>query len=150
MHRLIRVTALLAVAAFAPCLSTPSHAAAAAPVGFWLTYDDDGAATGKVELWQQNDLLYGKIVAIDDPSKAHLTCTKCRDDRRDAPLLGLQFIRGLHQDGESWTGGEILDPKTGEVYRCTLRVIDGGEKLLVRGFLGISLFGRSQTWRRAG
>jgi uncharacterized protein (DUF2147 family) len=150
MHRPIRLTAILALAAASLCVATVSSAAAVAPAGLWLTYDDDGVATGKVELWKQDDLLYGKIVAIDDPSKAHLTCTKCRDDRRDAPLLGLQFIRGLHQDGESWTGGEILDPKTGEVYRCTLRVIDGGEKLLVRGFLGISLFGRSQTWKRAG
>jgi uncharacterized protein (DUF2147 family) len=123
--------------------------ASTSPVGTWHTIDEDGHATGTVQLWEQDSLLYGRIVAIDDPVKAHYVCRDCTDDRKNAPLLGLQFMRGLHEDGDHWDGGEILDPRTGQTYRCTIRVIDGGEKLLVRGFLGISLFGRTQTWTRA-
>jgi uncharacterized protein (DUF2147 family) len=65
-------------------------------------------------------------------------------------VIGLDIIRGLHQDGEQWSGGEILDPENGATYRCSIRVEDGGRKLVVRGYVGFSLLGRSQTWLRAG
>jgi len=149
MKRSFVLSGLIAMASFPAVRVSPALAASLSPVGMWATFDDDGQRTGKVELWEQNDLLYGRIVAIDDPAKAHLICLKCTDDRKDAPLLGLQFMRGLHKDGDEWNGGQILDPKTGSIYRCTLRVLDDGRKLQVRGFLGISLFGRSQIWVRA-
>ena len=93
-------------------------------------------------------MLYGDVASIADPAKARATCNLCEDDRKDKPVVGLQIIRGLRADGAEWDGGEILDPKKGKIYRCSMRMEDGGQKLLVRGYIGISLIGRTQTWVR--
>jgi len=61
-------------------------------------------------------------------------------------MIGLTIITGLHREGDHWGGGQILDPKNGSVYRCRIRAIDSGRKLELRGYLGISLLGRTQTW----
>ena len=81
----------------------------------------------------------------DDPGTV---CTKCADDRRNEPLLGLTFIRGMKRNGLKYEGGEILDPEEGKIYRCKLHPIDNGTRLEVRGFIGISLLGRTQVWER--
>ena len=62
----------------------------------------------------------------------------------------MKILRGLRWDGEEYSGGEILDPDDGSVYRCKLRVTGAGQKLEVRGFIGISLFGRTQIWLQIG
>ena len=135
--------------ASALCLATAvALAAPTSPVGTWLTFDDDGHESGKVEIVEQGGLLYGRIVGIDDSAKRAGRCDKCGDDRHGQPAMGLQILRGMRADGERWDGGEILDPETGSTYRCTMRVSEDGARLVVRGFIGVSLFGRSQTWRR--
>ena len=76
-------------------------------------------------------------------------CDKCTDDRKDKPIAGLQIIRGVKaEDSGAWGGGEILDPNNGKTYRTRLKLVDGGKKLEVRGYIGAPLFGRSQTWVR--
>ena len=132
-------------------LLTPGWAFAAAPtpVGTWRTFDDeDGKESGTVTIFDRGGVLYGDVTSIADPAKAHATCLLCTDDRKDKPVVGLQIIRGLKPDGAEWDGGEVLDPKKGKVYRCSMRMEDGGQKLLVRGYIGISLIGRTQTWVR--
>jgi uncharacterized protein (DUF2147 family) len=119
------------------------------PVGVWRTFDDDGKETGKVEIFEQGGKLYGRIVGIVDPEKAKGVCFKCTDDRKDKPAMGLEIIRGLKPDGDAWDGGDILDPENGKVYSCSARVEDGGDTLRLRGYIGISLLGRTQTWKRA-
>lgn len=122
----------------------------ASPVGTWRTFSDrTGQESGQVQIWDQAGLLYGRIVGIRDPAKRDVVCDKCTDDRRGQKVMGMQIIRGMKPDGTQWDGGEILDPETGSTYRCLMRLADGGRKLIVRGFIGISLFGRSQTWLRA-
>ncbi len=119
------------------------------PVGAWRTISDTtGRESGRVEIWAQDGRLYGRVSFILDPAKRHAVCVKCTDDRRDRPVLGMQIIRGMRPDGAHWDGGEILDPETGQTYRCSMRLSDGGRKLVVRGYVGLSLFGRSQTWIR--
>jgi len=75
-------------------------------------------------------------------------CAKCSDERRDQPVVGMEILRHLRPDGDEWSGGEILDPENGKTYRAKLKLADGGQTLVVRGYIGISLFGRSQTWIR--
>ena len=75
-------------------------------------------------------------------------CDLCTDERHGKPKLGLVIIRNMQADGDEWTGGDILDPDNGKVYRCRLRVVDDNRTLEVRGFIGFSLFGRTQTWER--
>ncbi len=119
-------------------------------IGLWRTVDDrTGSERGVVRVFEYNGALYGRIERIFDPAQAALTCVKCADERRDKPLLGLNFLRGLRPDGkDAWSGGEIVDPETGSVYRASARLTDGGDKLVVRGYLLIGLLGRSQTWTR--
>jgi uncharacterized protein (DUF2147 family) len=135
-----------------PLLALPLVVGAApadSPVGLWRTFDDHtGKPRGLVRIYQQGGVLYGDVAATVDPADATRACDLCTDDRRGKPVLGLNIIRGLKPDGENWDGGTILDPQTGSVYRCTLRLTDGGTRLVVRGYLGISLLGRSQTWIR--
>ena len=116
-------------------------------VGRWLTIDDDGKTPRSiVAIYERGGKLYGRVVEILDPAKRDGICDLCTDDRKDRPLLGLEIIRGLEPDGEAWSGGTIVDPKSGRIYRCEIRADDGF--LDVRGYIGVSLFGRSQRWRR--
>ena len=131
----------------------PTWAAAqgTSPVGLWRTFDDHtGKERGIVQIWEQNGLLFGSVVSTVDPEEGKRTCEKYPGDRKNQPVIGLKIIRGLHQNGGEWSGGEILDPETGWTYRCSMRLEDEGRKLVVRGYLGFSLLGRSQTWIRRG
>ncbi len=133
-------------------LPTLAAAQPATPVGIWRTFDDrTGRERGAVAIEQQGSVLTGRIIDTADPADASRVCGNCKDARKDRPIVGLVILTGMRPDGDEWTGGEILDPETGSVYRCTLRLEAGGTKLNVRGYVGLSLFGRSQTWiRRAG
>jgi len=124
--------------------------AQSSPVGLWRTIDD---ATGKtksvVRIVENAGVLSGRVEQILDPDPGwDGRCEKCRDERKDQPVLGMVILTNLRKSGDEYTGGEILDPENGNVYRCRLRVIEGGQKLEVRGFIGISLFGRTQVWLR--
>lgn len=134
---------LLSAAAFA--------ADPVSPLGVWKTIDDaTGQQRGLVELYMEGDELKGRILdtfpAPGEP--ADPVCLKCGGERKDQPVKGMTFLWGLTRDGDQWRGGEILDPANGQVYDAKLKVIDDGGKLEVRGFLGLSLLGRTQTWLR--
>jgi uncharacterized protein (DUF2147 family) len=75
-------------------------------------------------------------------------CTKCSGELKDKQILGMTMLTNLRQDGDEYTGGEILDAKNGQVYKSKVKVIEGGKKLSVRGYIGIPLIGRSQVWVR--
>ncbi|MCG2792997.1 MAG: DUF2147 domain-containing protein [Weeksellaceae bacterium] len=115
--------------------------------GKWKTVDDEtGKAKSIVEIWKKSDgKYYGKInQLLDKPENAN--CVACKDDRKNKPLIGLEIIRGLKKEGDEFTGGTITDPKKGKTYKCT--ITRSGDKLNVRGYLGISLLGRDQTWSK--
>ncbi|MGI4951122.1 MAG: DUF2147 domain-containing protein, partial [Janthinobacterium lividum] len=115
----------------------------------WRTMDDKtGKETGAVRIFESGGALYGRIERITDPARAGLSCVKCSDDRKNKPLIGLDIMRGLKRDGDVWDGGTILDPETGSIYKSSVRLDGDGQKLVMRGYLGVSLLGRSQTWIR--
>ncbi|HEY0205807.1 MAG TPA: DUF2147 domain-containing protein [Acetobacteraceae bacterium] len=147
----MRVLLIPAVLCGALALSGAASAqGAGSPVGLWRTMDDKtGKETGAVRIFESGGALYGRIERITDPARAGLSCIKCSDDRKNKPLIGLDIMRGLKRDGDAWDGGTILDPETGGTYKSSVRLDDGGQKLVVRGYLGVSLLGRSQTWIRA-
>lgn len=117
-------------------------------VGKWKTIDDEtGQAKSVVEIYEQNGKIYGKVVEILNPAKKEAKCTKCKGADKDKPIDGLIIIKGLTKDGDEYTDGDILDPNKGKLYSCTIK-LDGKDKLDVRGYMGISLLGRSQTWTR--
>jgi uncharacterized protein (DUF2147 family) len=118
------------------------------PVGVWKTIDDKtGSPKALVRVFERNGELFGKIDAGLDGRKDRV-CELCKDERKNQPIVGMEIIRHMKKSGDEYAGGEILDPDTGKVYRCKLRVEDAGKKLDVRGFLGFSLLGRTQTWVR--
>ncbi|MEK8180063.1 DUF2147 domain-containing protein [Flavobacterium buctense] len=116
--------------------------------GRWITIDDEtGNKKGIVEIFEENGKVYGKIIEILEPEHRKRKCSKCEGVNKDKPILGLTIIKGLTKKGDTYDGGEITDPKNGKTYRCKI-TLDGKDKLIVRGYLGISLFGRSQVWIR--
>lgn len=115
--------------------------------GKWKTIDDETKqAKSIVEIYKKSDgKYYGKVSQLlikpADPN-----CTVCKDDRKGKPILGMEIIRGLKKDDDEFTGGTITDPKTGKTYKCT--ITRDGDKLNVRGYIGLSLIGRTQTWQK--
>ena len=134
----------LAFAFFALLFSVLSYAQIE---GKWKTIDDEpGKPKSIVEIFKKSDgKYYGKIVQLLQKPENN-NCVKCTDDRKNKPLVGLEIIRGLKKDGSEFTDGTITDPKKGKTYKCT--VTRNGDKLNVRGYVGISLIGRNQTWHR--
>jgi uncharacterized protein (DUF2147 family) len=122
--------------------------AAATPAGRWRTVDDKtGKAKAIIVLYEEKGLLFGRVETLVDPDAVKI-CDKCSDERKGQAVTGMVVVRRMKKDGDEYTGGDILDPKNGSVYRCKMRLVDQGRKLSVRGYLGFSVFGRSQTWIR--
>jgi uncharacterized protein (DUF2147 family) len=115
--------------------------------GKWKTIDDEtGKAKSIVEVTKRSDgKYYGKVLQLLI-KPANPNCIDCKDDRKNKPILGMEVIRGLKKDGNEFTGGTITDPKTGKTYKCT--ITRSGDKLNVRGYVGFSLIGRTQTWHK--
>jgi uncharacterized protein (DUF2147 family) len=121
----------------------------ASPVGVWRTIDDKtNKPRALVQIFARDGLLFGKVTSILDAQYADARCAGCSDDRKGQPVMGLEIIRDMKPDGERWDGGTILNPQTGDVYHCKMHLGPDGQTLVVRGFIGFSLIGRSQTWQR--
>jgi|SRR5690606_9927051 len=117
-------------------------------VGKWKTIDDEtGEAKSIVEIYEKNGKIYGKVIDILNPAKKNAVCKECKGADKNKPILGLVILKDLTKEGNEWTGGQILDPNKGKLYKCTV-TLEGKDKLNVRGYVGISLIGRTQTWHR--
>ena len=144
----------LAVACLLAGAALTAAAQATSPAGLWRTIDDSSKKDKSlVRIVEANGVYTGKVEKIVDPdSPKDAVCKDCSDERKDKPILGMTIIRNMKQSGDDKTvfeGGDILDPNNGKVYKSKMKLIDGGSKLEVRGFIGISLLGRTQTWVRA-
>ncbi|MDX2346742.1 MAG: DUF2147 domain-containing protein [Legionella sp.] len=122
---------------------------AKAPVGDWITIDDKtGKKRSEVHLSLNHDELSGKITRVYAETGDTGICKLCPGAFKNKPIKNLMFIWGLKEHkGGSWGGGEILDPKTGKIYHA--RMIQKGNKLYVRGYVGLPILGRTQIWERA-
>ncbi len=146
----IRKWAGAGVGATLLALAWTGLAAAASPVGLWQTIDDEtGKPKALVEIKNNDGVLSGRIVRLLNPSKPNPTCDKCSGDKKGQPITGMEILWGLKKDGADWSGGQILDPQKGKVYGAKLKPSEDGKSLSVRGFMGVSLLGRTQTWHRA-
>ncbi len=132
------------------CLALPALAATDSPVGRWQTIDDEtGKPKSIVEITDNGGELQGKVVKLINPSKPNPTCDKCEGERQGKPIEGMTILWGIRKDGDSWGGGKIIYPEKGKVYGAKLTPSAGGEKLQVRGYMGISMLGRTQEWVKA-
>lgn len=148
-HTVIRSLLAVALLATGPL----AWADNASPVGLWKTIDD-GSKKEKslVRIADSGGVLVGKIEKLLDPNeKPDVVCDQCSDERKNQPVVGLTIIRGVKQDADDkalWNGGDILDPANGKVYKVRLKPAQDGKALEVRGYIGMPMLGRSQTWIR--
>jgi uncharacterized protein (DUF2147 family) len=118
-------------------------------LGKWKTIDDEtGKAKSIVEIYEKSGKIYGKVVEILEVEHKNNVCSECSGSDKNKPILGMIIIKGLTKEGSEYTNGKILDPKNGKTYKCFV-TLEAKDKLKVRGFIGISLFGRTQYWYRA-
>jgi uncharacterized protein (DUF2147 family) len=116
--------------------------------GKWKTVDDEtGMENGIVEIYEKAGKIFGRIIDIYDSDQRFRKCDICEGEDKNKPVLGLVIIKGLKKKGDFYEGGKVTDPKNGKSYHCKM-TLEGKDKLIVRGYIGISLFGRSQTWFR--
>lgn len=121
------------------------------PVGTWTTIDDKtNKPKSIVEIYEAKDgSLAGRVAKVLQSDRGpNPVCDKCSGDRKNKPVEGMVILWGVRKNGGSWEDGKILDPATGKVYSVKVTPVDGGKKLDVRGFMGFSLLGRTQTWIR--
>lgn len=117
-------------------------------VGKWKTIDDQsGQAKSIVEIYEKSGKIYGKVIEIFDHAHKKDLCNDCEGEDANKPIIGLTIIKGLSKDGNEYNSGEIMDPKNGRHYRCTI-VLQSKDKLKVRGYIGFALLGRTQYWYR--
>jgi uncharacterized protein (DUF2147 family) len=139
------------IALFAVTLAGVAGSAIAADsvVGRWKTIDGEtGKPKSIVEITQApNGVISGHIVELLNPSKPNPVCDKCKDDRKNKPITGMEIIRGMKAEGDgAYSGGTILKPDEGKVYKSKMELIEGGKKLEVSGC--IAFICKSQTWLR--
>lgn len=143
---------LLTILLLALPLTTSLAFAAESPAGRWQTIDDEtGKPKSIVEIQQAADgSLSGKVAEIlQSDHGPNPVCSECDGDRKNKPITGMTILWDLKPDGQNvWSGGTILDPAKGKTYRSKATLLKGGDKLEVRGYIGIEALGRSQTWIR--
>jgi uncharacterized protein (DUF2147 family) len=143
MYRTLLLSLTIALAAPSLTRATTNLS----PVGLWRTMQDQaGAPGGLIRIYRQDDRYFGRIEQTS-PGDTR-TCSRCTDERKDKPFVGLVIIRNLVAVGDGYEDGDILDPESGRSYHCTLHLENGGRSLIVRGYVGLSLLGRSVVWHR--
>lgn len=147
MNKLLSISVVVSFFTYLPIFAADSKV-----LGFWKTIDDESKKPRSiVEIFEKDAKIYGKIVKIFPHEGNKDLCEKCPDEFKNQPILGLQFMWDLKSANPALTkyeNGKILDPQSGSIYKSKLELTENGEKLEVRGYVGISLFGRSQTWLR--
>lgn len=137
------VILFFALSSFAP-LDNPD-----AILGTWLV----GKKNAKVKIEKSDGKYFGKIIWLKEPNNEDGSPKKDKNNpdkgQRNNPIMGLQLLRNFEYDGgKTWEDGRIYDPESGNDYSCII-TMKNSNTLDVRGYIGFSFIGRSDTWTRA-
>ena len=115
--------------------------------GKWVQSNDENIAKSILNLYIDKNKLYAQVSEILDINNKKAICKECTGKNKDKPIEKMVIVEGLTFQDNYWQGGKILDPNNGRYYKCYIEIIDENT-ISVRGYIGISFFGRSQTWKR--
>ncbi len=133
------------------CWASLVSASDFSPIGLWKNIDDEtGKPKALIRITETNGELTGKIEKLfrSPDQEQNPVCNKCSGDLKDQPITGMTILSNLKKDGDEYAGGQILDPANGKTYKSKLSIEENGQKLRVRGYIGIPALGRTQTWLR--
>ena len=117
--------------------------------GKWHSKNDEtGKVDSVIEVYEKNGKAFAKIIEIKNPDRKNAVCDLCEGNNKNKPILGLNILTGLQKDGDEWSGGQILDPRNGKVYKCYI-LLENPDKLKIRGYIGFALIGKTAYWERA-
>ncbi len=123
------------------------------PAGLWRTIDEQsGKPKALVRISEDNGVYNGRIEKLfrTPEEEQNPVCDKCEDERKGQPIVGMTILSGMRKNGAGeYSGGQILDPANGKVYKSKMTLGENGRKLDVRGYIGMPMLGRTQTWERA-
>lgn len=150
MTKVFKIASFVLICACLLTVSQINLAASTHPAGMWTTIDDKTKRPRSVvRIWESNGVVYGRIVKVFKQPGDTGICQNCPGEFKDQPTKGLRLLWGLKRTGErTWDGGRIIDPKIGKIYRAKITVAPDGKTLQLRGYIGFSLLGRTQTWHR--
>lgn len=115
--------------------------------GKWMILDENGVETSIVSIYHDTDIVYANIVDVLDVEGRKAICTKCPGESLNQPIVGLMIIKDLEFDGNYYRGGTILDPKTGETFKCRLSITEEKPNTLeVRSYRAFDY--KTQYWKR--
>lgn len=116
--------------------------------GVWESRNEDtNKVDSYIEVYKKDGKAYAKIIEVTDKNRQDVVCDKCEGENKDKLILGMDILTGLKKDGKEWSGGTILDPRNGKVYKCYIKLANKN-KLKIRGYIGVSLFGKTAYWYR--
>ena len=150
----VMAKSVLAFAVVLPLIAAGPAAPAdlSSPAGLWQAVDDDTKQPTGWFLITNHDGVYAGIIAkmfMKPGENPNVVCDQCKDDRFNHPWLGLEIIRDMKQEeADKYGGGNILDPRDGEVWRAKMTVSPDGQELTLRGYVLTPLLGKNEIWQR--